>query len=612
MKYFTKQYTAEIVKKRITIFIIGVSFLFFLLICRLWYLQIIQGSEFETLSENNRIRLLRVKSPRGLIFDRNGQILVTSRPFYTASIIKEDIANLKDSTRATQKLAENLSRVINIPESIIIEKIQKSNLPLFKPIKIKTDLSWKEVATLEEHSLDIGGVVVEVEPKRYYIYKNLASHLLGYMGEISEQQLRNSTNSQLTVGDMVGKAGIEKEFDNYLIGKDGGRQVEVNAKGREIKTLGEKLPVAGTNITITIDLQLQLLAEELMKGKKGSIIAMDPQNGEILTMVSTPSFNPNLFASGISIKDWQELLNDPFNPLYNRAIQSHYPPGSIFKIIVSCAALETKAISEGTSFYCNGKINIGGWKYSCWKKQGHGTVSLHRAIVQSCNVFFYQVGNKTGIENIAYYAKQFGFSKLTGIKLANEEPGIIPNSEWKEKTFRTVWFPGETISASIGQGYISVTPIQLANFISCVANGGTLYKPIIIKKIVDNNDQNIYNFEPVVLNKVLVSQSNLNYIRNALYGVVNENGTGTMARLNKIKVAGKTGTAQVVQLADEKEIKEENIPEKFRDHAWFVCYAPAENPKIALVILVEHGGHGGSACAPIAKELIKNYLKVEN
>ncbi|MBN2373340.1 penicillin-binding protein 2 [bacterium] len=606
LPYITNNFSRP--KDRIITTIFIILGIFFMLFFRLWYLQAVKGKEYRIQSEGNRNRLRRLKSPRGIIMDRYKQTLAQNRPSFTVSIVPEDVKDM-------EKILAVLSGFIDRPLEQIKKTIDCARSLPFEPIPLKSDLSFKEVALLEEHSYDLPGVTVEVEAKRYYPHQGLAAHLLGYMGEISPKQLKMEGFQSARPGDMIGQSGIEKVANSYLMGKDGGKHVEVNAEGREIRTIGYLAPLPGNNISLTIDLNLQKKAEEALGEKCGAIVAMDPQNGKILAMVSHPSFNPDQFAIGITQMEWNEMLKNPKDPLQNRIIMAHYPPGSIFKIVVASAGLQTRLIDQWSTFYCPGSINLGSWTYYCWKKGGHGDLSVHEAIVQSCNCFFYQLGSKLGIDVIAQFARDYGFGSLTGIILPGENQGLIPDSVWKKRNIGASWYPGETITASIGQGYILVTPIQLACFISAIANGGILYQPSVIESIETPNGNTVEKFLPSVKSCIPIRPEKMRIIREALKGVVNENGTGWRARIPDIVVSGKTGTAQVVKKRhDEDEDvtgSEDNIPEHLRDHAWFVAFAPYDEPKIAVVVLVEHGGHGGYSSAPIAKEVIQAYLQEE-
>jgi penicillin-binding protein 2 len=560
---------------------------FFLLIMRLWQIQILQGSEFRRLSEANRLRILTIPAPRGIIFDRNGIPLVKNSPYYYASLIPDEFDKSK---------IDLLSKVINVPEEEILEKINKTGPNPLSPIKLKQGLSFNEVAYIESRRSDLPGLVVEVEVSREYIYGDVASHLIGYLGRLTLSQSKDSAFSDVPLDAFIGQWGVEKLFDKSLRGMPGKRVIEVNALGREIRLLQVKPPVKGEDITLSLDINVQKEAEKDFGEKAGALVAINPENGEILSIVSKPSFDPNLFTRGIDYDEWIALSRDKENPMLNRALQSQYPPGSTFKIIIAIAGLEEGVITTKTKVDCRGGINYGRWHFGCWRK--HGVLSLHRAIVESCDTYFYEVGKRLGIEKIFNYATKFGLGKETGIELVKERKGLIPNTEWKYKNKKLPWFIGETFNTSIGQGYVSVTPIQLAVMTGTVVNGGNLYRPTLIK-----------GTNPILLKRLTVKPETLEIIKNGLYGVVNESGgTGWAAKSQLIDIGGKTGTAQVAAIKRDYQ----SLPERLRDHAWFVAFAPIEKPDIALSVFVEHGGHGGAAAAPIAKRAIEEYIKSKN
>ena len=392
----------------------------------------------------------------------------------------------------------------------------------------------------------------------------------------------------------IGQWGVEKLFDKSLRGTPGQKIIEVDAMGREIRLLKENPSVKGADLSLSIDIALQKAAEDAFEERTGALVALKSDTGEILGIVSSPSFDPNMFAKGISSDDWNAIINDKKVPMLNRAIQSQYPPGSTFKIITAISALEAGALDTSTKVNCRGGISYGKWHFGCWRKTGHGTVSLHRALVESCDVYFYEAGKRAGIDKIYDYATMLGLGEETGVSIGRERKGLIPNTRWKQETKKSAWFLGETFINSIGQGYVSTTPIQMAVMMNAVSNGGNVYRPSILK-----------TSEPVLIRKAAVRPETLETVKEALKGVVNEpGGTGAAARSNTVVIGGKTGTAQVVGLKKDSKYLAENL----RDHAWFVAFAPVDKPQIALSVIVEHGGHGGSAAAPIAKKAIEAYM----
>jgi penicillin-binding protein 2 len=570
-------------KIQIITYIAIISFL--LLVMRLWQLQILQGSEYRRISEANRLRIIAIPAPRGIIFDRNGIPLVKNSPYYYASVIPDEFDKSK---------VDLLSKVLNISGDEILEKLNKNSPSPFAPIRLKQGLSFHDVAYIESRRSDFPGLIIEVEVSREYIYGDVASHLIGYLGKLTPAQSKDPAFKDVPPDAFIGQWGIEKIFDGSLRGTPGKRVIEVNALGREIKLLQVKPPIKGEDITLSLDLNLQKEAEKAFGEKTGALVAINPINGEILSMISKPSFDPNLFTRGISYDEWVALIQNKKNPMLNRALQSQYPPGSTFKIITAIAGLEQGVITPETKVDCKGGINYGGWHFGCWRKRGHGVISLHRAIVESCDTYFYEVGKRLGIDKIYNYAVNFGLGKKTGIEFVGERKGLIPNTKWKLENKKLPWFLGETFNTAIGQGYVTVTPIQLAVTTGAIVNDGNLYRPTLIK-----------DAKPMLSGKLNVNPETLEIIKNALAGVVNEpGGTGWAAKSLLTNIGGKTGTAQVI--ATNKNSK--SLPEKFRDHAWFIAFAPVEKPVIALAVFVEHGGHGGAAAAPIAKRAIEEYV----
>lgn len=602
-----KGYDLSEFRKRFRIVLWVVSIAVSILIVRMWYLQVIKGDVLRQRSENNRVRLREIKPLRGLIKDCRRNILVNNQASFDVSIIPEDT---KDVSGVIKKLGDlYTSKYLNLSaRNILLE--EKRRKP-FVPIKLERNISREKLAIVETHSLDLPGVVVDVMPVREYIFGGMMAHILGYLGEITRGKLESDTSGDYKPGDMVGKQGIEKYLDKYLKGESGGEQVEVNVAGRELKVLGKVDPVPGYNVVLTIDSYLQNTAWDALEGKAGSVIVMDPRNGSVLAMVSRPSFDPNLFNRGISAENWEKLLNNPLHPMRDKAISGQYPPGSTYKLIAAAAALEEGLITPESSFFCGGSYKLGNRTFRDWKKGGHGEISLHRAIVESCDVYFYNLGKLIGVDKLAKYSRGFGLGAKTGIDLPGEKSGLVPTRQWKLNRFKEPWQMGETICLSIGQGFNLVTPIQLLNVYCALANGGTLYVPRIVKGIETAEGQVVKEFDPEIIAHIPVSKKNIEILRLALWGAVNEpHGTGSALKRKEMDVCGKTGTAQVVGLPEEKDnVAEKKIPYKLRDHALFVCFAPYTNPEIAVVVVVEHGGHGGSAAAPIARKIIDGYFE---
>jgi len=572
---------------------------FSLIFSRLWYLQIIKGDYFKNLSENNRIRIQEIPAPRGILFDREGIPLVDSFPSFDISLFRQDVPDM-------QALIPPLSRALSIDSEKLRARLDgaRGSSPA-QPLKLKTDITWQELATLETRRLDMPGIMVDAVIRRNYPYGNLASHLFGYLGEINQDELEREEYLNHKIGYLIGKYGIEQKFEIDLMGENGGRQIEVNAMGRKVRVLENLEPNPGNNLFLTLDLELQKAAEEAMAGKSGAVVVLDPQTGDILALASKPDFDPNLFARGISPENWKSLTSNPGNPLQNRATQGQYPPGSVFKIVLTTAGLEEKVITPETTFHCSGVLQFGNREYHCWKKEGHGRIGLRQAIVESCDVYFYQLGLRLGVDRIAKHALAMGLGRPTGFPLGQEKPGMIPTSAWKMRRFGVPWQAGETLSTAIGQGYNLTTPLQIAATLSAMVNGGKYYQPRVVRSIQAPYGEVIKEFPPVISREIPVSPETREFLREALWGVVNSpGGTGGRARIAGFDVGGKTGTAQVVQ---RREGRSEPSSSEQQDHAWFACFAPVANPEITVVVLIEHGGHGGSAAAPVAKKILETY-----
>jgi penicillin-binding protein 2 len=589
---------------RTQILVAVVSVIFSLLFGRLLFLQVIDGERFTDLSENNRVRLKKVPGTRGMVFDRRGQLMVDSRPSFDLLFVPEDAP---DPEETLGRLARYLGR----DEEDLIGALQENKIRTpFQEIVLGKDVEWPTVVAVESHQLELPGVTLRTRPRRSYLESGMAAHLLGYLGEIGPRQLKAQKAKGYTMGDEIGQFGLERRWEDFLRGRSGGQQVEVDAYGRRVRVLHEVEDVPGYNVALTIDKDLQQTAHEALQGKEGAIVALDVNTGAVLALVSAPVFDPNVFARGVTSEEWRGLINDRLHPLNNRAIQGQYPPGSTFKIVLTVAALEEGAIQPDTHLSCNGSMAFGNRVFRDWKPEGHGSVDLHRGIVQSCDVYFYQVGQRLGVDKIAKYARALGLGEKTGIDLDDEKGGLIPDSEWKKKRYGQPWFPGETPSISIGQGYVTVTPLQMANMMATVANGGTLYRPWFVRKVESLDGVVIREYGPEPIRSIPLKESTLDNLRTALADVVNSGeGTGGAAKSQVVRIAGKTGTAQVAELKGNI-VKSENLAYQIRDHAWFVSYAPAEKPRIAVVVLVEHGGHGGTAAAPLAKKVIEKYLSI--
>ncbi len=579
---------------------------FFGLVIRLGVLQVVHGERYTFLSENNRIRIKRVPGTRGMILDRQGELMVDSRPSFDLLFVPEDAQNPESTLR---RLANYLGRA----ETDLITVFEENkNRAAFDEIVLGKDVDWATVVAVETHQLDLPGVTLRVRPRRSYADGPMAAHVLGYLGEIGPKQLKSFKEHGYWPGDEIGQYGLEKKWEGVLKGQSGGQQVEVDALGRRVRVLHEVIDVPGYTVHLTLDRQLQQTAFEALQGKEGTIVALDVNSGAILAMVSTPAFDPNVFARGIKSEEWRALIKDRLRPLNNRAIQGQYPPGSTFKIIMAIAGLEEGVMDPDARISDPGYFPFGNRHFRDWKKGGHGMVDLHKAIVESCDTYFYQLGQRLGVDRIAKYARAFGLGEKTGAFLDDEKSGLVPDTAWKRKRFRQPWYPGETPSVAIGQGYLTTTPLQLANMMAAVANGGTLYRPRIVDKIESMDGLTVREYSAEKIRTIDLKPQTLRRVRQALADVVSgTGGTGRAARSSAVTVAGKTGTAQVIEMKGAY-LKSEQLSYFNRDHAWFVAYAPVENPQIALVALVEHGGHGGSAAAPLAKKVFEKYMELQS
>ncbi len=533
-------------------------------------------------------------------------MLVENRPSFDLTIVKNDADPLI-------KTVEALSRYIAMPSNEIMEKIKTGSRTAgdYQPILIKEDIGRDALALILAHRFELPGVLVECNARRNYIHQQSAVHLLGYMGEINADELKASGHEKNRQGDYVGRFGIEKAYESDLGGKPGGRIVQVNANGQVVKTLDSVPPLPGNNVFLTIDHELQKTAERLLEGKIGAALAMDPASGEVLAMASSPAFDPNLFIGGISHKEWESLVSNPDRPLMNKAIQGEYPPASTYKIVTAMAGLEEGVIDSDTAFYCSGSYVYGNRSYGCWKHQGHGSVRVVRALAESCDIYFYNVGKRLGVDRLAGYATRCGLGSPTGIRLDLEADGLIPTEAWKKKYKGVPWQRGENLSIAIGQGYNLVTPLQMLVLAASVANGGTIYQPLIVKSIHTVDGSLVKQARPTIVGRLPASSKTLNLIREGLLACVNDaHGTAHYTVcVEALRISGKTGTAQVVSRKNDDHGNTEDQDNSTRPHAWFIGYAPFDQPKIAIAVLIEHGGHGSSGAGPIAKEMITTYLK---
>lgn len=586
-------------KQRILVlsFVVGVVFLF--LVIRLWHLQILSSDNYQTMSENNRLRFVPVAASRGTILDRTGAVLVSNRPSFSLAIIPQEV---KDK----ESLLTLLSELLGLDRAEMAERWEKNKgRAKYYPVVLAANITRDHVEIIEENRLRLPGVEIEMKPVREYSGAQFASHLLGYIGEVSEKELNSKGFEDYNPGDYIGKNGIERALEKELHGNDGGRQFEVDARGRVLRTISESRPTVGNSVMLTIDAAIQKQAELAFGEQAGAAVAMDVTNGEILAFVSNPGFDPSLFGGKLPADIWQSYLDDKRHPLENKALSGQYSPGSTFKMITALAGLENNIINSSTSVSCDGSYTLGNSTFKCWNKKGHNTTNLHKSLRESCDVFYYQLGEKLGVDKIAAAAQAFKMGSPLGVELLHEKEGLIPTTAWKQKRFGKRWFHGETLSVAIGQGAVLLTPIQLASMTSTLANEGTIYRPHLVKRVVDGDGKTLRETKPEIIGTAAFSKESFRLVKQGMLAVVNEpGGTGYMARLYDVKVAGKTGTSQVVKLRDSTM----STPYQFRDNALFVAFAPFDKPEIAVAVVVEHGEHGGSAAAPIAGRILRAYF----
>jgi penicillin-binding protein 2 len=560
-----------------------------------WKLQVIDADRYSSMAERNRVRYIPVIAPRGRMLDRDGRVLVDNRPSFSVLLLRDDPA-------LVEKFLPGISDGLSIPLPDLREQLfNTKNLPKFQPIIIKPDASAADIAFIESHRSDIPVLEMISVSRRRYLPGGFLAHAAGYVGEVSEQQIESS-NGKLRPGDFAGKTGLERQYNDSLQGTDGMRRVIVNSVGKEVGRLSTQEAIPGKQIQLTIDYDLQQIAEQSLGARPGAVVALDPHTGEVLAMVSHPALDPNDFAVRISSDDWKNLNEDPQKPLLNRAIQAQLAPGSVFKIITATAMLEDKNPPENFTTFCPGYATFYGRQFKCYifGKGSHGVAGFHKAILESCDIFFYNVGMRLGIDRLSYYGSKFGLGRKTGIDLPDEKEGLMPSEEWVQRVYHRKWYAGETISVAIGQGAVITTPLQLARMIGGVAMGGVFKQPHLLKDAPNVSEERFPLSEPTV-----------EKITDAMYGVVNEDGgTARNVRLPGIEVSGKSGTAQVIGYATREKFGKQK---KFEDNAWFVGYAPKRNPDIVVAVLVQESGkHGGEAAGPVVKDVIKTYYDKKN
>ncbi len=551
-----------------------------------WYLQVVRGDEYARLAESNRLRRVLLSPSRGVIVDRHGDVLASTRPSLSLVLLREDA---RDVTGQLQRLAP----LLGTPYETLRERWKTmQSRPLFEPLVLKEDVQLEELAWVEARPELFPSVEVIQRARRSYPFGDVVAHALGYVGEVSEAQLARSRGDEYQRGDIIGKSGVERGYDERLRGHRGFKFVSVNTLGRQMPGPAPRglEPRDGERLELTLDVRLQRALHDALRGEAGAAVFLDPRTGEVLALASSPFYDPNDFANGISHEQWNGITRDPLRPLHDRVIDSFYAPGSTFKVVMAVAGLETGTITPSHTVHCAGSVKLYNRRFLCWKRGGHGTVDLRKALTHSCNVYFYLLGQQLGIDVIHQYGDQFNLGRRTGIDVPGERTGILPSRAWKRESMREPWYPGDTVSLSIGQGLLAVTPVQMATMISAVATAGKLPSPHLIRGT---------GGPPVEL---AVSPATFEPIRGALEDVV-DHGTGRRGRVAGVRVAGKTGTAQLYKHS--AGIDADKLPKAERDHAWFVGYAPAEDPVVAFAVVIEHGGHGGTTAAPVARKVLE-------
>ena len=568
------------------------------LIIRLAWMQLVNGPQYKKIAEENRIRKIVAQAPRGSIYDRNGALLVGNNPSFAISIIPSEYTNARNATPI-------LASIIGLKPEEIEKKLQYNEEFIYTPIRLKRDADQMMIAKIQEHKYYLPGVIIEAVPVRSYIYKELAAHVFGFVGSISEAEYVKRKMKGYNPNDFIGKDGLEGAWEDVLRGIDGGLQVEVNALGEEVQIIGDKPAVAGKGLVLTLDANLQKIAEDALANqialsresgqpaKGGSAVVLDVHTGGVLVMASQPAFDPNIFASGISNLNWNKLTNDPYHPLANKTIQNTYPPGSVFKIITAAAALDMGYVDANEVFDDKGVYILHGWSFYGWETKGLGRLKIADAICWSSDPVFYELGHRMGIDNLASYALTFGLGQITGIRLAGEEKGIVPTEAWKQTTYAEGWYPGETIIAAIGQGYYLVTPLQQAIVLMAVANGGIIYRPLLVDRVLTPDGAIFHTNSPEVLRTVYLKPETWEIIKTGLAAVTSRGTASTVFQGFRPPIAGKTGSAETGSGTV---------------HSWFSCYAPADNPEIVVSVLVEEGGDGSVSAAPVVRKILEGYF----
>ena len=584
--------------RRIKILAIIVIAVMSVLVLRLAWMQVLQGAQYKKTADANRIRQVTTQAPRGAMYDRNGAVLITDRPSFAISIIPSEYTNPAGATPL-------LASLTAVAAGDIMRLLEVSKELPYSPIRIKRDANQALVAKIRERRDYLPGVIVEAIPARHYVYNELAAHVLGFMGLINEEEYGKRRFQGYSRSDLIGKDGLERMWEGQLRGIDGGLQVEVNAMGEEVGVVGDKAAVPGKSLVLTLDANIQKVAEEALANriaiskelgepaKGGAVVVLDVHTGGVLAMVSNPAFNPNAFTEGISDKAWNTIIANKDNPLSNRSIQSAYPPGSVFKIVTAAAALESNLTTDQEVFEDKGVYILEGWSFYGWETKGLGKLTVSEGLAWSSDPLFYELGRRLGADNMASYALAFGYGQTSGIKLLGEDSGVVPTQEWKVATYGQPWYPGETLIGAIGQGYYNATPMQQALLLMAVANGGIVYKPMLVDAVMTSEGAVLEQYKPEVLRTIYLRPDVWETIHQGLVAVTTR---GTATRVFQglpIKVAGKTGSSETG---------------RGTTHSWFACYAPADKPEIAVAVLVEEGGEGTVAATPVARKILEAYF----
>ena len=610
---------SPLVEKRFLWSNILLILIFSTLTVRLWYLQVYKGDYYRKISENNRIRRIEVPAPRGMIFDKNGQVVLGNRPFF-------DLVYIPQYVKDTETTLRIIASLLHEPVSSFERMLRASRgRPKFLPTTLKRNLSIHEVSLIESNKVFLPGIEINVAPRRDY-NDHTPPHIVGYMGEISAKNLKakneEDPDNPYLPGDLIGKQGLESRWEKELRGKRGYRLIQVDAFGRQTSMFeheGWSLPVRpavpGSDLILTLDIELQKAVKKAFQGKNGAVVVMNPRNGEILAMLSSPDYKPSIYQDGLSVDKWQSLILDPFKPLFDKTTGGSFAPGSVYKPVVALAALSENLVTSATKHNCRGAFELGRDVFHCWHRGGHGKTDMRNALMKSCDIYFYNIGVELGVDKIAKYALDLGLGERLGVMLNKEDPGLIPTTAWKKKSSRYGWTLGDIPSIAIGQGANLLTPVQIASLFGTIANGGKVWRPFIVRRVVNHVGETILEHRPeLIKTSKFISQEHFALMRDILKDVVmSPQGTGRRARVPGVTVAGKTGSAQVVNLKRNRNRRTSTVSMKWQEHAMFAAFSPVEDAEIALAIVSENDQHGGgaSSAAPIAGKIIAAYWELK-